>query len=838
MRQHFLKHPNAQDICIFCTLRIQRTTSPYHLRTSQRRPFQSSPSTYRPATAAAAQHEEGQESFNHSNNSWTDIPAINSRGGWARHEVAVQLTPDEEREREGLCRNLRIAQTAPRPPPSKVRLARDSALRPAATPQEVQAQSRDANVTKARGNRWGETTCTSCGTTRNRLGSKCRTCGNFCFAGVSPRQDIRWRQARGKSGVSEVGSPAEKEVVLKSEGGGSSQKDMENSFDTLHNVSIPARDSTAGAPMFNLTGSSLHCVETSNQNVSTSRQSFGRKPGPQPFTAHAVDTNASGNRGALLPWSSQDDSDSIAVLLPRTDANEIPRLGHQPMEDAASTLGVEASQDNARPSSRYVSESTPTSQTRPRDDILDEHISSMRSSPIHVKTAGKRPRPLERYEWDCAKCGQRNDDKTSTCRRCSNRRSLTMRLLPTFDNPQLVRPVEIDTPSAFDDKPSQHWKHLRKRQGSGNQDPDIREPVPKGQGAQVKTRDPGLEEIENQRLERLRAASKGRFVGFRGTSKHISKNLASNEVKIPETTVPNDNSRTYHRAEGSKDPKAYNPIETLVPALAQDGRQVKSTTPIDSVQPTPSPTAWTRSKPPMDEAPSSSRDTSTAPIESTEGEAVKKNDLALDKGPNYNKSGAEKKSPEGAGTRGLSGAWAVWSSPVAKIEESTPSQLETPGLGPAMKENQPEDGQNHVESLKKAWTPEQPVLPLFTLWKPPISEFQVTHPSEAEKGASTLPIRHISRLSKTAEDRIFVPAFEGRRPVRKETSGSFASMPKSAVQLQGIQDDTSNDQDLIRDSKGYIKWRPSVSEPETVAAPQGSSVEDDQIIKAKDPIID
>ncbi|KAL9117537.1 MAG: hypothetical protein Q9187_005924, partial [Circinaria calcarea] len=252
----------------------------------------------------------------------------------------------------------------------------------------------------------------------------------------------------------------------------------------------------------------------------------------------------------------------------------------------------------------------------------------------------------------------------------------------------------------------------------------------------------------------------------------------------------------------------------------------------------PSPTAWTRSKPPMDETHSSSRDTSTAPIEFTEEEAVKKNDLVLDKEPNHNESGAEKKSPEGAGTRGLSGAWTVWSSPVAKIEESTLSQLETPGLWPAIKEDQPEDGQDHVESRKKAWTSERPASPLFTLWKPPISESQVTYPSEAEKGASTLPIRHISRPSKTAEDMIFIPAFEGRRSVRGETSGSFASIPKSAAQLQGIQDDTSNDQDLIRDSKGYIKWRPSVSEPKIVAAPQGGSVEDDQIIKAKDPIID
>ena len=507
------------------------------------------------------------------------------------------------------------------------------------------------------------------------------------------------------------------------------------------------------------------------------------------------------------------------------------------MEDAASTSDVQSSPDNAGPGSRYAS--TPTARTRPRDEVLDEHISSIRSSPVQEKTIGKEQRPCQRWEWDCVNCGQRNHNKTWTCRRCSNRRSLTIRYHKVADNPNFVPSAKLDTPTAFDDDPTQDWKHLRKRQSSDKQDSENGEPVPKGHGAHLKTEDPRLEEIDNQRSERLRATSEGKFVGLSGTSEILIKK-AWEEVNIPEMTGTNNNSRIYHKVEGSKDSKAYNSMEIPVSAVAQESRQVMFAPFKEIVQPAPSPTAWTRWKPPMEEAHSPSKGTFTAQIESStiRGGAVKMNNLALDKETNHSESIAETESSKAADTRGLSGAWAVWSPPVAEIEESTSSRLETPSLGPMIKEDQPIEGQNYLESPKKVSTPEQPASPLLILWKPPISEFQVTHPSEAEKGASPLAIRDTSSQSKIVEDMMSIPSSERRRPVRGETTGSFTSMRKSVAQTQGIQDEKSNDQDLTRDSTSYVRWRPSVSEPESVAGTQGSLIEDDQIIEAKDQMVD
>ena len=698
------------------------------------------------------------------------------------------------------------------------------------SPPGEQIQPRDAETPHREGNGWIRTGCPNCGTKNWSSGSRCRKCGKFFLPVDITRRGLNQPpRPTTTSGASDTKSSAHRDVVLGSERAGSSQVGGGIS-DPPASKPTSTEDSAVGAPNISARDVNLYKDQASDRRVPNSRQDINETARPQPFaTPHTVDKNTSDNKEVLLPWAQKDGSGTKNVLLAWTDPNVSPSPVEQPKETTKGVLAPEASLACLLPRGNSASESISVVQSRPRDEILDKHISLIRSSPIQETSAEKSQRPLE---WDCGSCGQTNYMQHRTCRRCNSPRPLTIRHSPVSGSPSVIRsirldsqrlnhPGSVDTPNASDESPTHYWKHVRKRQRTGQGESAIDEPGSKGQDARRNSKETWLEDIDVQRSERLRVSSNGRFVGFRGVRKYESGNRESPE-KLNTDEV-------------------YNPMKSLVLPLDRDNHQTMETAPKETVQLTSSPTAWAKWKSPMQEVSSPTLDTTPGPIEPTVAyeEPTKVNDTPLDTEPNRSDSVAGTLYPKAADIDQTSGGWAVWKPPVVEQAEPTSSQSRELDSSPSAREH--ELNYEYVNSdlpRDESVSPDRLATSSSTSLKPPVLEPKLDYLPEAGKASSSLRIGKGPYPTGIVEKPTTVPAFKVWRPTGGEASTPSVSMPGNATETQMRHGGNSTNQDLTTDSKGFVKWCPAVSTPESISVPRPPSAEDTHSLEEKDPVID
>ena len=790
---------------------------------SQRRFFQSSLSVHRPVGAAAAQHEEEQGSTNPHDDGWTGVPAPDLSGGWARNRNDVQLTAGEEREREILRSTSYATQSASQASPSQNGLAGDSVAK-SRSPREVRIQAYYAKAPPGEDNVWIATNCLNCGTKIWSSGSRCRNCGKFSLPVKITRPGANQpSRATVISGASDIESSTERGIIMDPHGAESSRKGGGISFDPPSSTPTFTEDSPVSASSVSPADAKLYKDQTSDQRVPNSRRGINRTPRLQPLTIpHAAGKNVSANDAAVLPWIQKDGSGAPNVLLPWTDVNVSTSFGEQLAKTTKGSTSV----------SNHISESAPTLQPRPRDEILDKHISLLRSSPSNQETtAGNSQRPFETYEWDCGSCGQTNYKSSRTCRRCNVPRPLMVRRLVVNERPDHIRPgkhesqhiitpVSIDASNASGEVPARYWKHVRKRQSTVQGEPKLEEPGSEGQDVQRDSQNTRLEDIETQRSDRLRASSNGRFVGLQGGRKH---NLA--------------NAESMEKRNASE---IKNSIKTLVPPPNRENHQPVETVPKDIVQQTPSPVAWMTSKSSIHEAPSPSLHIPLAAIEPavTHEETSDMNDRTLDTELNLGDSMAETLYPKAADIAPNSGGWAVWKPPVVEKVESTPSQSQESDSGPLTGEHVFKDEHVTPQSFQdEKVNSERLSASSSVLWKPPVFEPKPDFTAKAGKADSDMGMKKGPYPSGVIEKPNTMPAFKVWKPTSREVSESDASMPESAAETQVRRDGNANDRVYTRDSESFVVWRPTDSEPESVPSPQLRPVEDSQSLQGKDSTI-